>query len=162
MTTSRRNNFPWWRFIIPFTIQLAIILIVPAKSAYTYNFGTLAILQTQPVDPYDLLRGYSQTLRYDISRTRDLKKFPGGENLSKGDIFYVVLQLNIAEAKLPPSPSKILKITKKIPQDLTKFQVALKGKVTKYSRVSYGLETYYMPESQRNKINQEISNFNLD
>lgn len=162
MTTSKRTNFPWWRFIIPCALQLAIILIVPAKSAYTYNFGTKAVLQTRPVDPYDLLRGYSQTLSYDISRTSELKKFPGGENLNKGDIFYVVLELNIAEAKLPPSPSKIIKITKELPSDLAKFQVALKGKVTKYSRANYGLETYYMPESQRNKINQEIRDLERD
>ena len=156
MTTSRRINFPWWRFLVPFLLQLAIILIVPAKSAYTYNFGTQAVLQTQPVDPYDLLRGYSQTLSYDISRINDLKQFPGGEDLTKGDIFYVILELDPTDTKKPPTPSKIVKIAKDLPQDLTKLQVALKGRVAKYNRVSYGLETYYMPESQRNKINQEI------
>ena len=154
MTTSRRTN-PWWRFLLPFLLQLTIILIVPAKSAYTYNFGTQAVLQTQPVDPYDLLRGYSQTLRYDISRVNDLKQFTGGEDLAKNDIFYVILEMNPVAQK-PPTPSKIIKITKEFPQDLSQAQVALKGKVIKYNRVSYGLETYYMPESQRKKINQEI------
>jgi len=162
MTTSRRINFPWWRFLVPFLLQLAIILIVPAKSAYTYNFGTQAVLQTQPVDPYDLLRGYSQTLSYDISRINNLKQFSGGEDLTKGDTFYVILELNLVEAKLPPSPSKIIKITRKFPEDLTKSQVALKGRVAKYNLVSYGLETYYMPESQRNKINQEIRELDRD
>lgn len=162
MNTSRRTNFPGWRFVVPFAVQLAIILIVPAQSAYTYNFGKSAVIQTVPVDPYDLLRGYSQTLSYDISRTNDLEKFPGGEDLTKGNVFYVILELDIAEAKLPPSPSKIIKITKDLPQALTVNQVALKGKVTKYGRVSYGLETYYMPESQRDKINQEIRDLQRD
>lgn len=162
MNTSRLSNFPWWRFLLPFCLQLGIILLVPAKSAYTYNFGQSAVVQTMPVDPYDLLRGYSQTLNYDISRTSNLKQFPGGNNLAKGEIFYMVLELNINEAKLPPSPSKIVKITKELPQDLSLVQVALKGKVTTYNRVSYGLETYYMPESQRNKINQEIRDLQRD
>lgn len=162
MTNYRISNFSWWRFLIPFCIQLSIILIVPARSAYTYNFGKSAVVQTVPVDPYDLLRGYSQTLTYDISRTSDLKKFPGGDDLVKEEIFYVILELDLAEAKLPPSPSKVIKITKKMPQDLTQGQVALKGKVTKYGRVNYGLETYYMPESQRSKINQEIRELRRD
>jgi len=159
---QRAINLPWWRFFLPLGLQLALILFVPAKSAYTYNFGTDAVIQTRPVDPYDLLRGYSQTLRYDISRTGDLKKFPGGDNLAKGETFYVILELNLAEAKLPPSLSKVIKVTKEIPQYMPTNQVALKGKVSKYSRVSYGLETYYMPESQRNKINQEIRDLQQD
>ena len=88
--------------------------------------------------------------------------FPGGEGLAKGDIFFVTLELNTAKAKSPPSPSKIIKVTPEFPQDLTKSQVALKGKVIKYNQVSYGLETYYMPESQRNKINQEIRDLQRD
>ena len=159
---SSKKTIPWWRFTVTFMLQLAIVLIVPAKSAYTYKFGTQAVLQTIPVDPYDLLRGYSQTLSYDISRTNDLKQFPGEKNLTKGDTFYILLELNLAEAKQPPTPSKIVKISQEFPQDLTKSQVALKGEVTKYNRVSYGLETYYMPESQRKKINQEIRDLQRD
>ena len=160
MTTTKRTN-SWWRFVVPFLLQLAIILIVPAKSAYTYNFGTQAVLQTQPVDPYDLLRGYSQTLSYDISRVNELKKFPGGEDLKKGDVFYITLQPETEKTQLAPTPSKIIKITPEFPQDLTE-QVALKGKVIQHNRVSYGLETYYMPESQSQKIDREISKLQRD
>ena len=162
MTTSRTSNFPWWRFLLPFGLQLGIILLVPAKSAYTYSFGKQAVVQTMPVDPYDLLRGYSQTLSYDISRTSDLKQFSGGNNLAPAEIFYLILEPNIAEVKLPPSPSKIIRVTKEIPQDLSAGQVAIKGRVEKYGQVSYGLETYYMPENQRKKINQEIRDLQSD
>lgn len=160
MTIFRTSN-SWWRFAIPLGLQLAIILIVPAQSAYTYNFGKPAVLQTLPVDPYDLLRGYSQTLSYDISQINNLKQFPGGQDLVEGEIFYVILESNIATAKVSPPASKVIKVNKKLPQ-LTLNQVALKGKFEKYGQVSYGLETYYMPESQRNKINQEISNLQSD
>lgn len=159
MTTSRTST-SWWRFALPLALQLAIILIVPAKSAYTYNFGKSAVLQTLPVDPYDLLRGYSQTLSYDISQINNLRQFPGGANLIDKlvtkDTFYVILEPNLATTKLPPAASKVIKVTKEIPS-LAINQIALKGQVQQSGQVSYGLETYYMPESQRNKINQEIN-----
>jgi uncharacterized membrane-anchored protein len=157
MTNSRAFNASWWRFLISLGLQLGIILIVPAQSAYTYNFGQLAVLQTLPVDPYDLLRGYSQTLSYDISQIDILKQFPGGEDLAEGQKFYVVLEPNIPPDKLPPNASKVIKVTKELPKDLGSNQVALKGKIEQYGQVNYGLETYYLPESQRDKINQEIS-----
>jgi uncharacterized membrane-anchored protein len=160
MTTFRTSN-SWWRFLIPFGLQLALILIVPAQSAYTYNYGKSAVLQTLPVDPYDLLRGYSQTLSYDISQISALDQFPGGDNLVAGETFYVILEPNLATTKLPPTASKVIKVSKTLPQ-LAINQVALKGQVQQSGQASYGLETYYMPESQRNKINQEINNLQSD
>ncbi len=161
MTTSdtfnSSYNSSWWRFLVPLGLQLGIILIVPAQSAYTYNFGQPAVLQTLPIDPYDLLRGYSQTLSYDISQIDILKQFPGGKDLVEGQKFYVVLELNNTQDKLPPTTSKAIQVTKELPQDLGSNQVALKGKIERYGQVNYGLETYYLPESQKDKINQEIS-----
>lgn len=163
MTNSRPAiNLPWWKFLLPFSLQLAIVLLVPAKSAYTYNFGRDAVIQTVPRDPYDLLRGYSQTLSYNISRTSDLKSFPGGENLNNGSIIYLILEADPSLAKTPPSPWKSIKVTTTIPTDLPKNQIALKGKVTNYGSIVYGLETYYVPENQRDKINQEISDLQND
>jgi uncharacterized membrane-anchored protein len=165
MTTSRSFNSSfntsWWRFLVPLGLQLGIILIVPAQSAYTYNFGQSAVLQTLPVDPYDLLRGYSQTLSYDISQTEILKQFPGGKDLVDklvtGETFYVILEPNITKDKLPPVTSKVIKITQEIPSDLGNNQVALQGTIEQSGQIKYGLETYYLPESQRDKINQEIN-----
>ena len=163
MINSRPSiNLPWWRFLLPLSLQLAVILFVPAKSAYTYNFGMDAVIQTVPVDPYDLLRGYSQTLRYDISSTSDLQQLPGGNDLSRGDIFYVILAVDSQSQEKPPIPWKAIKVTQDLPQDLPHNQVAIKGKVEKYRTISYGLETYYMPESQREKINQEIRDLQGD
>lgn len=157
MANSHTFNASWWRFLVLLGLQLGIILIVPAQSAYTYNFGQSAVLQTLPVDPYDLLRGYSQTLSYDISQIDSLKQFPGGKDLVEGQKFYVVLELNSTKEKLPPNPSKVIKVTEELPKDLGSNQVALQGKIEQYGQVNYGLETYYLPESQRDKINQEIS-----
>ncbi|HAA32846.1 MAG TPA: membrane-anchored protein, partial [Cyanobacteria bacterium UBA8553] len=67
---------PIWRFWVPLLFQTILILAVPAQALYTQLTGKTVILQTVPVDPYELLRGYSQTLRYDISRQDNLRKLP--------------------------------------------------------------------------------------
>jgi len=102
------------------------------------------------------LRGYSQTLSYDISQVRDLKKLPGGKDLKKGNVFYVVLQAPENTNQKPPEPWQPVSITQTKPQDLSSNQVALKGIFNKYNRAKYGLERYYMPEDQRDQINEEI------
>ncbi|NET14750.1 MAG: GDYXXLXY domain-containing protein, partial [Okeania sp. SIO1H6] len=42
-----------WRFILPLTVQLALILSIPAQAIYTTITGRTVVLQTVPVDPYD-------------------------------------------------------------------------------------------------------------
>ncbi len=162
MTNSRLSiNLSWWRFLLPFGLQLAVILLIPAKSAYTYNFGIDAVIQSTPVDPYDLLRGYSQTLRYDISNISNLRSLPGSNNLSEGNIFYLILEADSNSDKTPPAPGKLIKIASKL-ANLPKNQVAIKGEIDNSGNINYGLERYYMPESQRNKINQEIRDLQPD
>ena len=162
MTNYRLSiNLSWWRFLLPFGLQLAVILLIPAKSAYTYNFGMDAVIQSTPVDPYDLLRGYSQTLRYDISNISNLRSLPGGNNLSEGNIFYLILEADPNSDKTSPAPGKLIKIASK-PDNLPKNQVAIKGEIDNSGNINYGLERYYMPESQRNKINQEIRDLQPD
>ena len=72
-----RSPLPLWRFAVPLLLQIGLVLVPPAQSVYTHITGKTVILQTIPVDPYDPLRGYSQTLSYDISRLETLKKLPG-------------------------------------------------------------------------------------
>ena len=163
---------PIWRFWVPLLFQTALILAVPAQSAYTQLTGKTVILQTVPVDPYELLRGYSQTLRYDISLQDNLRKLPGWKELPKqptngkeltlikpGTRVYVILQ---AAAIPNPSPStqlpqawKPIALGRNFPSQLPQNQVALKG-VAEYGFIWYGLETYYIPEDQREQINADL------
>ncbi|MGB5709806.1 MAG: GDYXXLXY domain-containing protein, partial [Waterburya sp.] len=92
----------------------------------------------------------------------ELQQLPGGNDLSPGDLFYVILAADSQPEKSPPAPWKAIKVTQDLPQDLPQNRVAIKGKVEKYRTISYGLETYYMPESQRKKINQEIRDLQGD
>jgi uncharacterized membrane-anchored protein len=162
-----RSPLPLWRFAVPLLLQIGLILVPPAQSVYTHITGKTVILQTIPVDPYDPLRGYSQTLSYDISRLEILKKLPGWQEISKqqksknvdylepGTELYVVLESPPEGAKQPPLAWKPVKVSSSSPTSLPANQIALKGKGAA-NMIRYGLETYYFPESQQQEINQAI------
>lgn len=149
-----------WRLWLPLLFQAALIAAVPARDAYTYVVGQPVILQTAPVDPYDLLRGYYQTLRYDISNLDLLRSLPGGTALTEGQgksiQFYVVLEAPTPTNATPPPPWTPVRVSLDRPTDLSANQVAVQGQFNGW-QVIYGLETYYMPEDQRQQINADIS-----
>ena len=162
--TSPREPVPSWRFLIAMLFQSALIVAVPFKSAVTYANGQTVTLQTAPVDPYDLLRGYSQTLGFEISDKEQLKQLPGAEavftseNYESPAQFYVTLAAPTGERNPsnPPEAWEPVAVSLDYPEALAANQVALQGEASRW-RINYGLETYYMPESQRNDINNKIS-----
>ena len=157
MNQNNKIKIPLWRFIVPFLLQLIIILSIPSQSFYTYAFGETIVIQTRPVDPYDLLRGYSQTLRYDISDLNELKQLPGGKDLEQAKTFYVILKAPESQDQQPPLPWIPSKIRIEKPQNLPDNEIAIAGTVENSRWANYGLETYYMPENIREQINREIS-----
>lgn len=164
--------FPLWRLGLPLLLQTLIILAVPAQAMLTYFTGRTAILQTAPVDPYDILRGYSQTLNYNISNVTALEKLDGWYELpfeeqttpprpALGTAIYVVLeQPRNSEGEIP-SAWEPIRVSATPPTDLAENQISLRGMV-QYNWVEYGLERYYMPEDQRQQINDEISQLQRD
>jgi len=163
------NDFKLWRFGMPLLFQTALILAVPAQAIYTQLTGKTVILQTVPVDPYELLRGYSQTLRYDISNQDSLRRLPGWQELPKqqptgsklnfiepGTRFYVILSEPVAPPSLQlPQAWKPIAVSLRRPAKLKESQVALIG-LAKAGSIQYGLETYYIPEDQREQINSDL------
>ncbi|YAF98425.1 MAG: GDYXXLXY domain-containing protein [Nodularia sp. CChRGM 3473] len=178
METNPEKPVSLWRFLIPLLIQAGFILAVPAQAVYTLMTGKTAVLQTVPVDPYDLLRGYSVILNYEISRTSNLRKLPGWTELVKqypspnkefdpannqqyaslapGTSLYVILEEQKSTGEVPQA-WKPMRVSGELPTSLNANQIALKGFVNGYNSISYGLETYYIPEDQRNEINNDIS-----
>lgn len=160
------ERLPSWRLWVPLLLQTGLILASPVQPFYTQLTGKTVILQTAPVDPYDPIHGYSQTLSYDISRVENLRRLPGWKELSKGSQqntylpsgtrLYVILAAPASAPSQPPLPWKPVGVSSDRPSSLPANQIALKGKSTGNS-IEYGLETYYMPESRRDEINQDIS-----
>jgi uncharacterized membrane-anchored protein len=161
-------QLPGWRFWLPLVIQMGILVAIPAQDAYTYAVGTTIVLETRPVDPYDFLRGYSQTLSYQISDPATLRSLPGGDFLQaprSGQGFYLVLEKpEIPEnTKIPapenpnsPSPWQLIRVSETLPKNRSPDQVVLQGKVDRYGSLEYGLERYYMPADRREQLNTEI------
>ncbi len=180
-TRSKDNikTISWWRFVIPLIIQTGLIFSIPIKPLYTQITGKTVILQTVPVDPYDLLRGYSQTLAYDISNPNNLAKLSGWQELIKykkttrspnnpnnnpvlpnGTKLYVILEAPKSSQTQPPQIWKPVAVSDKLPESLAANRIALQG-TFKHNwgtgLIEYGLETYYLPEENISKINKDIS-----
>jgi uncharacterized membrane-anchored protein len=168
MTLSTPTRLVHWRLWLPLLLQTAFIAAIPAQAIYTHMTGRTVILKTEPVDPYDLLRGYSQTLGYDISLTETLKQLPGGETLlkdstaaasnpAKQDIYVILQQPTSAPAQAPTQPWMAVAVRPDRPSTLPPNQIALKGHIVNYGRtVAYGLERYYMPENRTAEVNQAV------
>jgi uncharacterized membrane-anchored protein len=150
------------RLLIPLVLQTLLILLLPLPNLYTQFTGRTIILQTTPVDPYDTRRGYWIDLSYDISHTQTLKKLPGWNELIKkfpgsnqqyypvaeGANLYVVMQQD-------KNRWKPLRIATELPKSLPQNQIVIRGQY-RYDTVNYGIEKYYMPEPEREKISKEI------
>ena len=168
IATSEIKPIAAWRLWVPLLIQTGLILAVPAQPIYTQLTGKTVVLQTVPVDPYDLFRGYSVRFNYDISRADDLRHLPGWAELVKqnpgktsyalanGSNLYVILEQPKQSASSLPEAWKPVGVSSDRPTSLAANQVALKGRYI-YDSIAYGLETYYIPEEQREQINKDIN-----
>ncbi|MCU0545870.1 MAG: GDYXXLXY domain-containing protein [Oscillatoriaceae cyanobacterium Prado104] len=173
------KRLPAWRMWGPLLLQIGLIVAIPAQAVYTFVTGRTVILQTAPVDPYDFLRGYYQVLSYNISSSEDIKKLPGWKDLPKAEIacpvgadcreleknqylkqgasFYVVLEAPKDAANSGrPKAWKPVFVSLQKPANLPADRIAIKGRYNGW-RMEYGLETYYMPEQEREKVNREIT-----
>jgi uncharacterized membrane-anchored protein len=161
---EQQQKLPFARLAVPLLLQLLMICSISARSIYALVTGTTVVIKTMPVDPYDLLRGYYQTLSYDISSFNTLNKLPGWKNLQrqKGSAnldrnqqVYVIL------TKTATNPTTLqawqpVEIDAKLPANLSADKIAIRG-VSNGSSIIYGLETYYMPEDRKDDVNTDIS-----
>jgi uncharacterized membrane-anchored protein len=159
------KSLPAWRLWVPLIIQTSLIASIPAGAIYTHLTGKTAILQTVPIDPYNLLQGYSQSLSYDISRRETLEKLPGWKAITQEQrdrdalSLYVILEApELQTASGRPLPWRAVKVSRDRPNNLPDNQVAIQG-VLRYGDgvVNYGLESYYFPEDQRQQLNNDIN-----
>ncbi|BAZ30846.1 hypothetical protein NIES4074_33130 [Cylindrospermum sp. NIES-4074] len=164
---SKSNKpFPISRLIAPLLVQIGLILAVPAQALYTDLTGKTVILQTLPVNPYDVLRGYALNLNYNISRTTTLRRLPGwrewvrrntlrNRQIAAGSSLYLILQEQQSFNRGVPRAWRPVRVTSDRPNTLPNNQVALKG-VYQEGTFNYGLENYIIPEDQRQQISDDL------
>lgn len=168
IATEQKSNkpLPFWRLLVPLALQTGLIMAVPAQALYTDVTGKTVILQTVPVDSNNVLQGNTLALDYNISRTANLSRLPGwqtlvskgrgsGRRLPEGTNVYVILQEQLSSGRGVPRAWRPLRVTSDRPSSLRANQVALRG-VYQDGSVNYGLETYYIPENQRQQIRNDL------
>lgn len=155
-TEAEPQPVPQLNFWLALTAQLLLLAAVPAPAIYTLTTGTTVFLQTAPVDPYDLLRGYYQTLRYDISNQSVLAKLPGGEifkqHPSGSREVFVTLALPTTPGRQAAKP---LAISTQKPTNLPNGQIVIRGIANNW-QIRYDIEKFYLPETAQPNVNQEI------
>jgi uncharacterized membrane-anchored protein len=146
---------PQRNFWLALAAQFLLLAAIPAPTIYTLNTGTTVFLQTAPVDPYDILRGYYQTLGYDIADRAMLAKLPGGEILkepkSGSREIFVTLELPPAGRKA----AKPIAIARQRPTNLPSNQIAIRGIISNW-QIRYQIEKFYLPETEQQNVNQNI------
>ncbi|BAY61669.1 hypothetical protein NIES22_17360 [Calothrix brevissima NIES-22] len=169
IATEQNANkpLPFWRLLVPLALQTGLILAVPTQALYTDVAGKTVILQSAAVDADDVRQNYALNLDYNISRVSTLRQIPGWEELlrqnrgrnrqlAQGTNLYVTLQERESFESRVPRAWRLVRVSGKRPTNLPNDQVALKG-VYRDGFVNYGVETYYIPEEQRERISRDIS-----
>ncbi|MBE9199626.1 MULTISPECIES: GDYXXLXY domain-containing protein [unclassified Nodularia (in: cyanobacteria)] len=169
IATEQKANqpLPFWRLLVPLLIQTGIILAVPTQAMYTNIAGRDVILQTVAQDPNNVVQDFALSLEYNISRVENLRRLSGWDNLLRsnqgrnrqlqsGTNLYVILQeQQIASGRGVPIAWRPIRVSNNLPESLPSNQVALRG-VYQDNAITYGIETYYLPEQQRQQISSDI------
>ena len=138
-------------------VQCVLLVLMVADRMQILREGREVTLQTQPVDPRDLLRGDYVVLRYDISQL-PAGALAGQSSAERNPIVFVKLAPNVAGVYEAVSVHAA-------PVAVTAPEILIRGRVT-YScgstnrtfcdklTIRYGLESYFVPEGEGRKLEQ--------
>ncbi|ULK94964.1 GDYXXLXY domain-containing protein [Bradyrhizobium sp. I71] len=144
-------------FVAAILIQCALLVLMVADRMQILREGSEVTLQTQPVDPRDLLRGDYVVLRYDISQlpAGALAGKPAAER--NPDVF----------VKLAPNANGLYEAVSvhAAPVTVTVPEILIRGRVSHSCgstgrtfcdklTIKYGLESYFVPEGEGRKLEQ--------
>ena len=144
-------------FGVAVLVQCVLLVLMVADRVQILREGTEVTLQTQPVDPRDLLRGDYVVLRYDISQ------LPAGALAGKP----ADARNPFVFVKLAPNAEGLYTAVSvhAEPVPVTAPEVLIRGRVS-YScgtnvrifcdklTIKYGLERYFVPEGEGGKLEQ--------
>ncbi|EJN15498.1 putative membrane-anchored protein [Bradyrhizobium sp. YR681] len=144
-------------FGVAVLFQCALLVLMVADRMQILREGREVTLQTQPVDPRDLLRGDYVVLRYDISQV------PAGALAGKT----AETRNPIVFVKLAPNANGLYEAVSVSaePVAVAAPEIMIRGRVS-YScgstsrtfcdriQIKYGLESYFVPEGEGRKLEQ--------
>ena len=134
-------------FLLAVILQAGILAAVPARQIHARMTGKLITIKTAPVDPYNFLSGYHVILGFEISTP---PKTQETQIQTAWDMpVFVVLK------ERPDKIWEIDSVQKEWPKDVPTDQVVIRGK-TDNRRIRYGIEHYFIPETDRRQIEQDF------
>lgn len=140
------NKLKWYiPFVVAVLVQLFLLGAVSAQRIIPLYAGRTVVLKIEPVDPYDIFKGYYLDLDYDISRLDSLKT---GHLPEKGRVYVVLQENNQGVWKATSAHAHR-------PTEVPDTAVVIKAR-KEYSGFKYGLESYYVPETERTRIESEL------
>lgn len=151
------------RILIVVALQTVALATMILDRQAMLNSSRVVTLKVVPVDPNDMFRGEYVILSYDISRL-DLAKLDGDDAMTYGDIVFVTL-VREGDAWKPVA------VRRGRPFEV-QGGIALKGKVDSVERadsnappqavrVSYGIESYFVPQGTGKEIEAEARSGDL-
>ena len=144
-------------FGVAILVQCVLLVLMVVDRMQILREGREVTLQTQPVDPRDLLRGDYVVLRYDISQ------LPAGALAGKP----AETRNPVVFVKLAPNASGLYEAVSVSAEPVTVMaaEILIRGRVS-YScgsttrtfcdklQIKYGLESYFVPEGEGRKLEQ--------
>lgn len=144
-------------FGVTVLVQCTLLVLMVADRMQILREGREVTLQTQPVDPRDLLRGDYVVLRYDISQL-PAGTLAGQPAAERKPVVFV---------KLAPNANGLYEAVSVSaePVTVTAPEILIRGRVS-YScgstgrtfcdklTIKYGLESYFVPEGEGRKLEQ--------
>jgi uncharacterized membrane-anchored protein len=140
--------------------QCALLVLMVADRMQILREGREVTLQTQPVDPRDLLRGEYVVLRYDISQV-PAGALAGQPTAERNPVVFVKLAPN-ANGLYEAVSVHAAFVPVAAPEILIRGHVAYSGGTCGSVRhtfcdkltIKYGLENYFVPEGEGKKLEQ--------
>ena len=145
------------KLVIIVLLQVFFLFGMIGFKYFTVYSGTPVLLKTAPVDPWDVFRGEYVQLNYEISGldSDHVEDYGMEKPGSGGSTVYVVLEqgikywnaVSIHPGKPEPNPG----------------QVIIKGRLVYYDEqrqeyhVTYGIESYYVPEGEGPVLERQAS-----
>lgn len=131
------------KIVLAVAFQLLILAAIAGARQWTLATGTEVMLETVPVDPRDLFRGDYVTLNYRIS-TLNRQQLGSSDEFVPGQTVYVGLEKRekyweaVSLGRRPPTG--------------TFLRGTVVSRAETSMRVSYGIESYFVPEGTGRRI----------
>ncbi|UCC94873.1 MAG: GDYXXLXY domain-containing protein [Candidatus Omnitrophota bacterium] len=163
MNKSKKTLF---LFSVAIVIQIGLLFSFLIKREFHIRRGTKIIVKTVPVDPRSLFRGDYIHLNYEFSRIDLAEVTSSKEHFYRGDKIFVKLTKRGEEWRPVETGASPFK-------DIASGEVMIRGAVTGHQwlwhgrgerrhkssvlNVSYGIESYFVPEGEGKYIEDQIS-----